>query len=167
MVKTFPWCITQNQWLLSTIMGLQKEDPFRSSQNRASCHEAGKNSLMVFNEEPEKWRNYLRIGDFNLHDNLSNLRINSERKIWTQRMQKNIFFNQKTNVCVCVCVRACVWVCVRVRVCMVCEFCLFTLFLSPFFVFHKKNLVLLGLISRYQTSTSNFWKAKSLWISVK
>ena len=79
MVKTFPWCITQNQWLLSTIMGLQKEDLFRSSQNRASCDQAGKNSLMVFNEEPEKWRNYLRIGDFNLHDNLSNLRINSER----------------------------------------------------------------------------------------
>ena len=48
----------------------------------------------------------------------------------------------------------------------VCAFCLFTWFLSIFFVFHKKDLVLLNLISRYMT-LSNFWEAKKLWTSVK
>ena len=77
-------------------MGLQKKTLLDQVRIELAG-KAGKNYLMVFNEEPEKWRNYLRIDDFNLHGNLSNLRITSERKIWTQRMQKNMFFNQKTN----------------------------------------------------------------------
>ena len=76
-------------------MGLQKEEPFRSGQNRASCHQAGKNYLMVFNEESEKWRNYLRIDDFNLHDNLSNLRITSERKFGPSECKKIYFLIKK------------------------------------------------------------------------
>ena len=36
----------------------------------------------------------------------------------------------------------------------VCLFCLFKLYLSVFFVFHRKNLVLLNLINRYVTATS-------------
>ena len=36
----------------------------------------------------------------------------------------------------------------------ICVFCLFTLFLSVLFVFQGKNLLLLNLISRYFTSTS-------------
>ena len=37
---------------------------------------------------------------------------------------------------------------------MLCAFCSFVLFLSVFFVFHPKDLVLLNLISRYMSSTS-------------
>ena len=37
----------------------------------------------------------------------------------------------------------------------VCVFCLFTPFLSVLFVFHRKNFVLLHLMNRYETSTSD------------
>ena len=38
--------------------------------------------------------------------------------------------------------------------CLACMFSLFTPFLSEFFVFHGKNLVLLNLINRYMTSAN-------------
>ena len=50
----------------------------------------------------------------------------------------------------------------------VCAFCSFTTFLSIFFVFHRKNLVLLNWVYKYVTSkVSNFWKAKTLCNFVK
>ena len=65
-------------------------------------------------------------------------------------------------VCVCVCVCVCVSLCVCLywggSVC-----CLFTSFLSVLFVFHWKNLILLHLIGRYMTSTSeSFLKRKDI-----
>ena len=49
--------------------------------------------------------------------------------------------------------------------CLVCHcvFCLFTPFLSVFFKFHRKKLVLLNLIKRYVTSISEqFLKSKDI-----
>ena len=53
-------------------------------------------------------------------------------------------------------------------VCCVYVFCWFTRFLSVFFVFHRNDLVLLNLISRFITSAKKviFWKAKILLTSV-
>ena len=53
-------------------------------------------------------------------------------------------------------------------VCGVCFFCSFTQFLLVFLVFHRKDLVLLNLISRYAASAiSDFWKIKMLLTFIK
>ena len=75
------------------------------------------------------------------------------KKVWVSLVTtlplSNVIFLSVYVVCVCVCVCVCVYVCV-----CVCVLLNYTIYISILyiFVFHRKNLVLLHLISRCVTS---------------
>ena len=81
------------------------------------------------------------------------------KKVWVSLVTtlplSNVIFLSVYVVCVCVCVCMCVCVCVCMCVCVcVCVLLNYTIYISILyiFVFHRKNLVLLHLISRRVTS---------------